>query len=138
MTVVTSRILRITLRCHGIYFLIYAVVWQFFVAEVGALVGLVPPPPSVIGNVAMDVSAGSMATIGALLLAASYKERLPRFVLIAAIVQTVLNSIHGLHWMVHGYAPALVIPDAIFIVFALVIYFRAYVSASTLSKLARA
>jgi hypothetical protein len=124
MTIITSPLLRLTLRLHGLYFVLYAVAWQLFVPQIGALVGL-PPPTTVIGHVAIDVSAGSMATIGVLLLGASRYQHLPRFVILTALVQAALNLLHGANWILRGYALALVVPDAIFIALVFAVYLRA-------------
>ena len=120
-----TKLLRAAFLVHGVYFVIYAVVFEFFVRPTSLLLGL-DPPDTVVGWVATGVAAGEMMTVGVFLLLAAWQWRIQRFVLWVPIVQTSYNLCHDAWWLWRGYAPTLVTIDTVLIAGLMGVYVWTY------------
>lgn len=114
-------VLRTALVVHGLYFICWGVILDFFVGPVARILHL-PEPQTVIGWVATDIASGELLSLGVVFLLASLQTHLPRFLLGAAIIQTAYNLYHDAVWFAHGYPFGLVLLDTVLIGILFTIY----------------
>lgn len=121
-------VLRGALAVHGLYFICWGVILDFFVGPVASALHL-PEPQTVIGWVATDIASGELLSLGMMFLLASLQTHLPRFILVAAIIQTAYNLYHDAVWFSKGYPLGLVALDTVLIGTLFVIYCWAWKAA---------
>ena len=119
--IITPKILRIAFLVHGIYFVTWTLIFDFFVGPVAGFLNL-PMPQTVIGWVATDIAAGELLAVAAFLLLAAWQAQIPRFIIVAAIIQTVYNLYHDVVWFWNKYPFGLVLLDVVLISVLFIIY----------------
>lgn len=109
--ITSPKFLRVAFLIHGIYFITWAAIFDFFIGPVAKVLTL-PVPQTVIGWVATDIAAGELLAVAAFLLLAAWQTQIPRFIIAAAIIQTVYNLFHDAVWFWNKYPFGLVLLDA--------------------------
>ena len=129
---VSPGVLRGALAVHGLYFICWGVIFDFFVGAVASALHL-PEPQTVIGWVATDIASGELLSLGMVFLLASLQTHLPRFILVAAIIQTAYNLYHDVVWFAKGYPFGLVLLDTVLIGTLFTIYVMTWRTAKGLN-----
>lgn len=124
----TPRYLKIMFLAHGLYFLSWAVIFDFLLGPVTRLLAL-ELPQTMVGWAATDIAAGEILTVGAMYLFAAFQARLPRWVLAVALIQVIYNLYHDAVWFFNGYHFGLVLLDTIVIAVAFAVYLTAWFKA---------
>ena len=123
--IISPKFLRVAFLVHGIYFVIWTFIFDFFIGPVAKVLNL-PAPQTVIGWVAADVASGELLAVAAFLLLAAWQTQIPRFIIAAAIIQTTYNLFHDVVWFWNKYPFGLVLLDTTLIGALLVIYILAW------------
>lgn len=123
--IISPKFLRVAFLIHGIYFLIWTLIFDFFIGPVANILNL-SIPQTVIGWVATDVAAGELLAVAAFLLLAAWQTRIPRFIIAAAIIQTAYNLFHDGVWFWNKYPFGLVLLDTVLIGILFIIYIIAW------------
>lgn len=89
-----SRLVRITLRIHGLWFLAGALFIEFLPASLLRSLHLFPPEAP-FHYVVFGIASAELLTGAAFFLFASFQSRIPRFVYAVALIQTVINLYHN-------------------------------------------
>ena len=124
-SIVTPKYLRLAFLVQGVYFVAWALIFDFFAPPVADFLSL-PAPQTVIGWVATDIAAGELLAVAAFLLLAAWQTQIPRFIIGAMLVQTVYNLYHDAVWFWNQYPFGLVLLDAVFIGALFIIYMIAW------------
>ena len=124
-SIVTPKYLRLAFLVQGVYFVSWALIFDFFVPPVADFLNL-PVPQTVIGWVATGIASGGLLTIAAFLLLAAWQTQIPRFIIGALLIQTTYNLYHDIVWFRNQYPFWLVLLDMVLIGLLFITYIVAW------------